>query len=44
MALHWSIEKVRDYQDEQERRITEGCCWASMIYGLGRITADNINE
>ena len=48
MALHWSIEKIRDYQeltgDEQGRRITEGCCWASMVYGLGRITADNIDE
>ena len=30
--------------DTDERRITEGCCWASMIYGLGRITAENIDE
>ena len=48
MALHWSIEKVRDHQeltaDEQERIITEGCCRASLVYGIGRITADNIDE
>ncbi len=48
MALHWSIEKVKDYQelteDDQERTITEGCCWASMVYGPARSTADNIDE
>jgi hypothetical protein len=48
MTLHWDLSKVRDYteltEDEDERRTTEGCCWASMIYGLGRITADNIDE
>ena len=48
MALHWNIEKVRGYkeltEDEEERRITEGCCWASLVYGLGKITAENIDE
>jgi hypothetical protein len=48
MALHWSIEKVRDHQeltgDGQERLITESCCWASLVYGIGRITADSIDE
>ena len=48
MSLNWSIAKVRDHQelteDEQERRITEGCCWASLVYGIGRITTDNIDK
>lgn len=48
MALNGSIAKVSDYQEltehEEERRITEGICWASMIYGLGTITAANIDE
>lgn len=48
MALHWSIQKVSSYheltEDDVERRITEGICWASMIYGLGMISADNLDE
>ena len=48
MALHWSIEKVRAYRelakDPQERIITDGIVWASMIYGLGGITEDNLHE
>jgi hypothetical protein len=36
MALHWSIERVRDWkeiaEDDEQRKITEAVVWAALVY------------
>jgi hypothetical protein len=48
MALHWSIERVTDWQqlseDDQQRKITEAVVWAALVYNLSGITEKNIDE
>ena len=48
MALHWSIERVRDWQqlaeDDEQRKITEAIVWAALVYDLSGVTEKNINE
>jgi hypothetical protein len=48
MALHWSIERVRDWQqlaeDDEQRKITEAIVWAALVYDLSGVTEKNIDE
>ena len=42
MALHWSIERVRDWQqladDYEQRKITEAIVWAALVYDLSDVS------
>jgi hypothetical protein len=48
MALHWSIERVRDWkeiaEDDEQRKITEAVVWAALVYDLSSITEKTIDE
>jgi hypothetical protein len=48
MALHWSIERVEDWQqlaqDDEQRKITEAVVWAALVYDLSGVTEKNIDE
>ena len=48
MALHWSIERVKNWQqlagDEEQRKITEAVVWAALVYDLSGVTEKNIDE
>ena len=48
MALHWSIERVKDWQqlaeDDEQRKITEAVVWAALVYDLSGVTEKNIDE
>ena len=48
MALHWSIECVKDWQqlaeDGEQRKITEAVVWAALVYDLSGVTEKNIDE
>ena len=48
MALHWGIERVRDWQqlaeDDEQRKITEAIVWAALVYDLGGVTEKNVDE
>src|SRR6266852_8908332 len=48
MALHWSIERVRDWQqlaeDDEQRKITEAIVWAALVYDLSGVTEKNVEE
>ena len=48
MALHWSIARVKDWQqlaeDDEQRKITEAVVWAALVYDLSSITEKNIDE
>ena len=48
MALHWSIERVKDWQqlteDDEQRKITEAVVWAALVYDLNDVTEKNVDE
>ena len=48
MALHWSIARVRDWQqlveDDEQRKITEAVIWAALVYDLSSVTEKNVEE
>jgi hypothetical protein len=48
MALHWSIERVKDWQqlaeDDKQRKITEAVVWAALVYDLSGVTEKNVDE
>jgi hypothetical protein len=48
LALHWSIERVRDWkeiaEDDEQRKITEAVVWAALVYDLSSITEKTIDE
>jgi hypothetical protein len=48
MALHWSIERVKDWQeianDTQQVKITEAVVWAALVYDLGNVTEKTLDE
>jgi hypothetical protein len=48
MALHWSIERVKDWQqlaeDDEQRKITEAVVWAALVYDLSGVTEKNVDE
>jgi hypothetical protein len=48
MALHWSIERVEDWQqlaqDDEQRKITEAVVWAALVYDLSGVTEKNVEE
>jgi hypothetical protein len=48
MALHWSIEHAKDWQqlaeDDEQRKITEAVVWAALVYDLSGVTEKNIDE
>jgi hypothetical protein len=48
MALHWSIESVKDWQqlagDDEQRKITEAVVWAALVYDLSGVTEKNVDE
>jgi hypothetical protein len=48
MALHWSIQRVKDVEeitgDADQRGITDTIVWASLVYDLGRVTEKNVDE
>jgi hypothetical protein len=48
MALHWSIARVKDWQqlaeDDEQRKITEAVVWAALVYDLSGLTEKNIDE
>ena len=48
MALHWSIERVKDWKeiadDPEQRKITEAIVWAALVYDLSGVTEKNIAE
>ena len=48
MALHWSIERVRDWkeiaEDDEQRKITEAVVWAALVYDLSSIREKTIDE
>ena len=41
MALHWSIEHAKDWQqlaeDDEQRKITEAVVWAALVYDLSGV-------
>ena len=48
MALHWSIERVKNWQqlagDEEQRKITEAVVWAALVYDLSGVAEKNVDE
>jgi hypothetical protein len=48
LALHWSIERVRDWkeiaEDDEQRKITEAVVWAALVYDLSSIREKTIDE
>src|SRR5437667_11085711 len=48
MALHWSIARVKDWQqlaeDDEQRKITEAIVWAALVYDLSGVTEKNVDE
>ena len=48
MALHWSIERVKDWKeiagDADQRGITDAVVWAALVYDLSGVTEKNIDE
>jgi hypothetical protein len=48
MALHWSIKRVKDWQeitaDADQHGITDAIVWASLVYNLGRVMEKNVDE
>jgi hypothetical protein len=46
MALHWSIERVKDWReianDAEQRAITEAVVWSALVYDLSNVTEKNI--
>jgi hypothetical protein len=48
MALHWSIQRVKDWNeitaDADQRGITDAIVWASLVYDLGAVTERNVDE
>ena len=48
MALHWSIESVKDWKeiadDDEQRKITEAVVWAALVYDLSGVTEKNVDE
>src|SRR6266851_6278401 len=48
MALHWSIERVTDWQqlveNDEQREITEAIVWPALVYDLSGVTEKNIDE
>jgi hypothetical protein len=48
MALHWSIARVKDWQqlaeDDEQRKITEAVVWAALVYDLSGVTEKNVDE
>ncbi len=48
MALHWSIERVTDWEqlveNDEQREITEAIVWPALVYDLSGVTEKNIDE
>jgi hypothetical protein len=48
MAIHWSIERVKDWKeiadDVEQRGITDAVVWATLVYDLSGVNAKNIDE
>ena len=48
MALHWSIERVKDWKEigdyAEQRRINDAIVWAALVYDLSGVTMKNIDE
>ena len=47
MALHWSLESCNNYDelmDDNNWGVTNALIWTTMVIGMGRISADNVDE
>jgi hypothetical protein len=48
MAVHWSIQRVKDWKeittDADQRGITDAIAWAPLVYDLGSVTEKNVDE
>ncbi len=48
MALHWSIERVKNgreiVEDDEQQKITEAVVWAALVCDLSGVIEKNIDE